>query len=586
MAAKTWYYHLDDKKNHSGETVKGLYSSLPDVLPWDYMIIASTNPKGKGCLFTSFQNVDEYLAFESQILVDHRTFFELILGNRRQKPHFDFDCEYDKHPNINARKLFSDFLEMLIYIFYENNHELDVTKCIQVFSSDSTTKFSRHVVIDGYHHNDHMEAKRFYLQVLKLVLDMYPEIYHSDIRCIIDPAVYGKTQQYRLEGSQKLGSGRPKRRILEVEGKSSVFSLNDHLFIDGLVGVVPESSVSMISIIPSVEPEPSKIITNCGTLNASLIIRCMNLCSKSALVGAFPFTYDKVVSGNMICLSRNKIPTYCPVCKVVHSGDNPFIVASPDAEQQPDKQSEYLFVRYSCRRMEAHTKDGKKSVWIGYIVIDGTGETDYVHLPHNGKPDLGPDDCVDFGPRSDYIIVDVQTSSTSDQVGAGDIRPCIDFSDTSKTIKSSNTEHYDVRRPLSPNYCEPQEYHDVRRPLSREYYDEGQPLSPQSREYYDSHDVRRPLSPQSRESNIRRPLSREYYDEGQPLSPHHRKSNIRRPLSPEPIRTPIIPTNVWESKERSYEEFMEKSNTFASKNVGVTSNRLGVIRGSSSSAYK
>jgi hypothetical protein len=81
-----------------------------------------------------------------------------------------------------------------------------------VCQSHSALKRSWHIVIDGYCVENAQEAKAFYERVWELA----PRSVNANGHRCLDDAVYSSFQAFRLLGSQKRGSGRPK--VLESPG--------------------------------------------------------------------------------------------------------------------------------------------------------------------------------------------------------------------------------------------------------------------------------------------------------------------------------------------------------------------------------
>jgi len=127
-------------------------------------------------------------------------------------------------------------------------------KDIILFQShgDRKVKYSYHIYVDNYFHLNNTEAKIFYNMVFGLI----PEQYHQ----FIDSSVYSKTQQFRLIGSQKEGSNRPKTPIFEyiLNDKDYYYNvyqkwdhpMNKHFefFINSLVSVSPHKSYTYVPI--------------------------------------------------------------------------------------------------------------------------------------------------------------------------------------------------------------------------------------------------------------------------------------------------------------------------------------------------
>ena len=156
-------------------------------------------------------------------------FDEVILGNISQKPHFDIDITKDDFMKMypecidfeeEVENIKDSLIESCIKLLENYNIHLELEKNILLYSSHSSVKKSFHLIIDGYYHIDHFEAKEFYLLVMYKFMEICDVKYSTEKffkSPIIDSKVYGKTQQFRILGCQKRLSGRPK--IFEKEFK-------------------------------------------------------------------------------------------------------------------------------------------------------------------------------------------------------------------------------------------------------------------------------------------------------------------------------------------------------------------------------
>lgn len=129
---------------------------------------------------------------------DERTYYEVITVNRDQKLYFDIDMPSDTFTREQAYEL---IYQLKIGI-------MNVESCIEpedimVFNSHGSKKHSFHVVIDRYHVTNCNENMAFCI--------MASEYVSPELRVAIDLCVYKKSQQFRLYGSQKYGSGRVKK---------------------------------------------------------------------------------------------------------------------------------------------------------------------------------------------------------------------------------------------------------------------------------------------------------------------------------------------------------------------------------------
>ena len=85
---------------------------------------------------------------------------------------------------------------------------IDISTDILIFTSHNENKKSYHIIIDHYYHMNNLEAKAFYNEIISKISPNFTKF--------IDHSVYSSIQQYRIVGSQKVNSNRPKIIKLEL----------------------------------------------------------------------------------------------------------------------------------------------------------------------------------------------------------------------------------------------------------------------------------------------------------------------------------------------------------------------------------
>ena len=86
--------------------------------------------------------------------------------------------------------------------------ETNISRDLLLYSSHGSNKRSWHILINNKCHDGNKEARAFYQAVLVKVRVLTNGKYMQSE--FIDPGVYSPRQQFRLIGSQKPGTGRPK----------------------------------------------------------------------------------------------------------------------------------------------------------------------------------------------------------------------------------------------------------------------------------------------------------------------------------------------------------------------------------------
>jgi hypothetical protein len=275
------------------------------------MEIKGTN--NKVCkVFSSFEKIQEVYDYINLFEPYHKHFYEIIIGSKKQKPHFDIDLD-SRDPN---------------YIKYHNDEDLDIVNSkivkslvdtillvdpfaiIKTYTSNSNNKRSTHVIIINYHHDNNIEANDFY----NIIIDNIDVEYST----FIDKSVYKSIQQFRLLGCCKIDTTRVK--ICSFETKMSEFETFKQ------------------SMISNVEEDSTKISV---VLNSKKIIyRIKNLITNNEIdeilerfvkdVPDIKRNFKVTQSKNNIITLRRQRPSFCKQCNRVHEHENPFIIKRND----------------------------------------------------------------------------------------------------------------------------------------------------------------------------------------------------------------------------------------------------------------
>jgi len=205
------------------------------------------------------------------------------------------------HLNVAIKKAFADFFSSRIDPLF-NIHDMD--KNFLVFDFSNETKFSRHIIIPGFHFKNYHEAKAFADEVVRnLDAKFCPDL---------DLGVYKSLQNFRLFMNHKVGSSRVKQY------KVGVF----RAFSDLLIAYIPEYSFKLPSILArKAVKNAAKIETDLTNKNIQAIIKLVNELAPS-------YTLNKVI-GNMVLFTRRGTG-YCPICKREHVNDNTHFVIVHD----------------------------------------------------------------------------------------------------------------------------------------------------------------------------------------------------------------------------------------------------------------
>lgn len=362
---KKWYYLLKTKKYSENKITNGLFSEHPRdtlrnklLISWSYQ--DSSNDKVSR-LFTVFKSYVEFGIYQSKIPIHKRCFYELILGEFRQKPHFDIDISLndvilnDYQNNMDKMMessdlVINDLVKSIETVLKNVEVRINFDKDVLIFSSHGENKKSYHVVINNYCHSNNTEAKAFYNKVIE---EMNPK-YTS----WIDSAVYSSIQQFRIVGSQKIGSSRIKRfnAKYHCDDLDIIHKFQEEPDSDDheTILMLEESLVSFVSscsTLPAFENVAEDKVKNYSEtidvteeeakIALSLIASAGNITVDNPI---FPYKLD-AINGPIVILKRTK-PSKCKICCRIHHNENPYLLITGDER----------CVYFCCRR----NTNGKK----------------------------------------------------------------------------------------------------------------------------------------------------------------------------------------------------------------------------------
>lgn len=279
----------------------------------------------------------------------NQSIYEIIPGERVQKPHFDVDIIYEKveiTPDDAKRlvKLLCYVTGTLIAALTGKSLEEIISRHpIYVSGSEdpANKKFSRHVIINHYRHRNNVEAKAFYESVIDSMLE---ELYTDDWRLLdykgvisrdvltqcVDRRVYGATQQFRMLWSNKMGQTRKKLPMTLVgQLKRSAWMGSDATWLE-------EIDKSMVSTTDS-DSEWIPIKVKPEIVKSKRERTCTERCELSTgeqkdlhellckyFGGEIPYNIGHRV-GDIVRLDRVE-SGYCPVCNRDHDKENACLI--------------------------------------------------------------------------------------------------------------------------------------------------------------------------------------------------------------------------------------------------------------------
>lgn len=330
-----WYHYLVPDPNTT---------CLLDQLesPEEKFIVCATlpteNPKKPMRLFAGFNSLLEFVNHIKRIPKNRWYFFEVILGNRPQKLYFDIDVkveELDGDIDLFMQALLDSLIGRIIDAFWRYGHQLDLSKNILLFSSNSDKKRSYHLIVDGFAVSTNVENRA----LAEEILDGFPQGYLD----YIDPAVYSTKQQFRLYLSQKPHSGRPKvfvekwnygpREIISELSSADPSLSTEMQEAVKLTQIFMGSAITYTNnckLIPILFVAPQEGIPRVKTeYDEDLEITEDHV--KEIVTKADPNLFqiykpDKIVGG--LILLKRKRPAHCSLCNRIHENENAFLRVS------------------------------------------------------------------------------------------------------------------------------------------------------------------------------------------------------------------------------------------------------------------
>lgn len=357
---RSWYYYIEDHKwyrylvpKHAGRLDPGLLDEHPVFTITTKLIVCmvsyihSYGPEPVH-LFAIFDEYWDFGRYQQKFVPEQRCFFEIILGELLQKPHFDIDINLIEHPNIQGDQVIDNLIQTLITLFNDQGIQLNLASDILLYTSHGLNKRSYHVVINNYCHRSNQEAKLLYEAVVQ---KMKPEL-----AFFVDKAVYSPRQQFRIIGSQKLGSGRPKMFNETWTYQNTpityqyVESPDDegHKMMMQLEASLVSNTTNCKVLSCWSQPKPPPVIPEFQEdLPREMALRALQLCAN--LTGMsyqdyrFPYRLAEI-KGDLVMLKRVR-PSRCRICNRIHEHENPYlIVVGPErtvyfhCRRAPDSQ--------------------------------------------------------------------------------------------------------------------------------------------------------------------------------------------------------------------------------------------------------
>lgn len=343
-----WYYRL--KPQQHPKISKGLFSDVERNLLSNALIVSlshfDSNTKKTYRMYAHFKSYLEFCIYQLKLPQHKRCFYEIILGESSQKPHFDIDID---NTTIDGEAVKDNLIDGIIKVLRGKNVEIDLGKDLLQFTSHGPEKQSYHIVINNYCHANNVEAKAFYDKVMEYVNPKYVSY--------VDRAVYSPTQQFRMVGSQKITTTRVKK--LNVKWN---YHGHEVLYIYPEQPDSPEHEMVMqleasvvgytgsCKFLPAFEPKVDTIKSYEQTDDITIddAKQAINLIGAAGKINIndsrFPYKFTGI-NGPIVMLKRTR-SSMCKLCRRVHENENPYLIVVGE------EKSVYFF----CRRAPEKSK--------------------------------------------------------------------------------------------------------------------------------------------------------------------------------------------------------------------------------------
>jgi len=348
-----WYYRLKPKQD-GVRLKKGLFNDAPRHTLTSSLIVAlSYHDKETDKVFrlySYFKSYLEYGIYTMKLPESERCFYEIILGESTQKPHFDIDIDSDTVKEmVNGEAVKNNLIDAIITVLGSKGVTLVPETDILIFTSHGKTKQSYHLVVNNYCHANNVEASAFYYNVMDHVDKEYVQW--------IDKAVYNPTQQFRIVGSRKIGSHRVKQFNNEwmYNDKTIVHKYPEtpdspeHEFVMQLEASIV-GYTGNCKFLPPFEPQPDQIkhYTESEDVSLDEATQALNLVGAAGKINIndrmFPYKFLGI-NGPIVMLQRIKA-SRCKICNRIHENENPYLLVVGEEKS----------VYFHCRRAPDNKK--------------------------------------------------------------------------------------------------------------------------------------------------------------------------------------------------------------------------------------
>lgn len=332
---KKWNFRLK-----GGEKGPGLLDFMDDHDKVSSLIVCFVNAQDIRH-YTKFDSFVECIQTMMKIPDEKRCFHEVVLEHRNQKMRFDIDIKKDGIiTDEQVREFMDDLIQSTIDVYSEIGYQLVPEKHILLFSSHGQTKWSYHIIIDGFYCENCQEANALFR---KITGQMRSTLYLE----WLDGSIYNPNHSLRILLSVKNGRKKKLEKTWIFKEKEIHFEYSQKPRNDKHQ-LVLEFERSFISLtencfpIPRLVRKEDSVSGNCISVDDQVLDYAFRLfCSIYGNV----FSYVGNVS-NFVLMQRISA-SGCPICERVHESENAFLVIKTNPSSNGMTKHEIFFY---CRR--------------------------------------------------------------------------------------------------------------------------------------------------------------------------------------------------------------------------------------------
>ena len=333
---KNWVYRLK-----GGEKGPGLLDLLDDEAKVTALIVCFVNAQDIRH-YTKFDNFIECIHVMLNVAEDKRCFHEVVLEHRNQKMRFDVDIK--KTPDVSDEEVqmfMDELIETTINVYNELGYQLIPQKHILLFSSHGPSKWSYHIIIDGFYCENCNEALALFKKITEKMKSK------ERVSDWLDASIYNPNHSLRILSSVKSGRKKILEKVWKFKNEQICFEFSQKPRNDKHQ-IVLEFERSFISLTENCFPIPQLVVKDQSYKNQSCVL--------NDDVSDFAFRLFKSVYGNVFShvktvsnfvLLQRVSESGCPVCNRVHESENAFLVVKTNPKENGMTKHEIYFY---CRR--------------------------------------------------------------------------------------------------------------------------------------------------------------------------------------------------------------------------------------------